>query len=60
MIICMVDATKGVGWAKECARQMASATRLGIPIFVSDFWDPHWKQNSDSVFDSGYTVRIFF
>ncbi len=20
-------------------------TRLGIPIFGSDFWNPHWKQN---------------
>jgi hypothetical protein len=26
---------------------------LGIPIFGSDFWDPHRKQNSDSVFNSG-------
>ncbi len=25
---------------------------LGIPIFTSDFWDPHRKQNSNSVFDS--------
>jgi hypothetical protein len=33
---------------------------LGIPIFGSDFWDPHWKQNSDSVFDSGDSGWIFF
>jgi hypothetical protein len=26
---------------------------LGIPIFGSDFWDPHCEQNSDSSFDSG-------
>jgi hypothetical protein len=25
---------------------------LGIPIFGSNFWDPHRKRNSDSVFDS--------
>jgi hypothetical protein len=35
-------------------------TRLGIPIFGSDFWDPHWKRNSDSVFDSKDSSRIFF
>jgi hypothetical protein len=34
---------------------------LGIPIFGSDFWDPHRKQNSDSVFDSKDSGRkIFF
>ena len=33
---------------------------LGIPIFGSDFWDPHRKQNSDSVFDSEDSGRIFF
>jgi hypothetical protein len=27
-------------------------SRLGNPIFGSDFWDPHQKRNSDSVFDS--------
>jgi hypothetical protein len=35
--------------------------RLGIPIFGSNFWDPHRKRNSDSVFnskDSGW--KIFF
>jgi hypothetical protein len=35
-------------------------TRLGIPIFGSNFWDPHWKRNSDSVFDSKDSSRIFF
>jgi hypothetical protein len=34
--------------------------RLGIPIFGSDFWDPHWKQNSDSVFNSEDFGQIFF
>ena len=34
--------------------------RLGIPIFGSNFWDPHCKQNSDSVFDSEDSGRIFF
>jgi hypothetical protein len=34
---------------------------LGIPIFASDFWDPHCKQNSDSVFDSKDSGwKIFF
>ncbi len=36
-----------------------SGARLGIPIFGSDFWDPHRKQNSDSVSDSGYSGQIF-
>jgi hypothetical protein len=35
-------------------------TWLGIPIFGSDFWHPHWKQNSDSIFDSEDSGRIFF
>jgi hypothetical protein len=34
--------------------------RLGIPIFGSDFWDPHRKRDSDSVFDSEDSGRIFF
>jgi hypothetical protein len=34
---------------------------LGISIFGSDFWDPHCKQNSDSVFDSEDSGwKIFF
>jgi hypothetical protein len=33
---------------------------LGILIFGSDFWDPHHKWNSDSVFDSKDSGRIFF
>jgi hypothetical protein len=33
---------------------------LGIPIFGSDFWDPHRKRNSNSVFDSKDSGRIFF
>jgi hypothetical protein len=37
-----------------------ATTRLGIPIFGSDFWDPHRKQNSVSVFDSKDYGRIFF
>ncbi len=34
-------------------------TWLGIPIFGSDFRDPHQKRNSDSVFVSGDSSRIF-
>ncbi len=34
--------------------------RLGIPIFCSDFWDPHRKWNSDSVFDSKDSSRTIF
>ena len=34
---------------------------LGIPIFGSNFWDPHRKRNSDPVFDSEDSGRkIFF
>ncbi len=33
---------------------------LRIRIFGSNFWDPHWKQNSNSVFDSGDSGWIFF
>ncbi len=33
---------------------------LGIPIFGSNFWDPHRKRNSDFVFDSEDSVWIFF
>jgi hypothetical protein len=34
------------------ARQVEMDPRLEIPIFGSNFWDPHWKQNSGSVSDS--------
>jgi hypothetical protein len=34
--------------------------RLGIPIFGSDSWDPHQKQNSNSICDSGNSGWIFF
>ncbi len=37
-----------------------ASSRLGIPIFGSHFWDPHWKRNSDSVFDCGDSGWIFF
>jgi hypothetical protein len=33
---------------------------LGIPIFASDFWDPHWKRDSDPVFDSKDSGWFFF
>jgi hypothetical protein len=39
---------------------MKKTTRLGIPIFGSDFWDPHCKRNSNSVFDSKDSSGIFF
>jgi hypothetical protein len=32
---------------------------LGIPIFGSDFWDPHCKRNSDSIFNSKDSDRNF-
>jgi hypothetical protein len=35
-------------------------TWLGIPIFGSDSWDPHWKRNSNFVSESGYSSRFFF
>ena len=34
--------------------------RLGIPIFGSDFWDPHQKRNSGSVSDSEDSGRKIF
>ncbi len=45
-------------WKVRCIPGLLS--RLGIPIFGSDFWDPHWKRNSNSVFDSENSGRIFF
>ncbi len=33
---------------------------LGILIFGSDFWDPHWKWNYDSIFDSEDSGRKIF
>ncbi len=33
---------------------------LGIPIFGSDFWDPNWKQNSNSIFNPGNSGRFIF
>ncbi len=37
-----------------------SQSWLGIPIFGSNFWDPHCKQNSDSIFYSKDSGWIFF
>jgi hypothetical protein len=33
-------------------RDRKALSWLGIPIFGSNFWDPHWKQNTDSILDS--------
>ncbi len=41
-----------INWEPVC--------RLGIPIFGSNFLDPHQNQISNSVSDSGYSGRIFF
>jgi hypothetical protein len=38
----------------------ALAAWLGIPSFGSDFWDPHWKRNFNSIFDSKDSSRNFF
>ncbi len=35
-------------------------TRLGIPILGSNFWDPHWRRNSDSDDYSKDSGWIFF
>ena len=40
-------------------RSAPQPARLGIPIFSSDFWDPHWKQNSNSIFDSEDVGKFF-
>jgi hypothetical protein len=46
-----------IGW-NQGTRQITSL--LGIPIFGSDFWDPHWKRNSDFIFDSKDSGGNFF
>jgi hypothetical protein len=33
---------------------------VGNSDFRSEFRDPHWKQNSDSVFDSEDSGQVFF
>ncbi len=51
------------GGCKEGTNTAGKATlraRLGIPIFGSDFWDPHWKRNFDSVFDIKDSGQNFF
>jgi hypothetical protein len=45
--------------AIRTAHSWPKKTWLGIPIFGSDFWDPHQKRNSDSVFDSGDSSQFF-
>jgi hypothetical protein len=47
--VCIHSAGDVVSWRIWGRRGMA---RLGIPIFGSDFWDPHRKRNSGSVSDS--------
>jgi hypothetical protein len=42
------------------AKLPSLATWLGIPIFGSNFWDPHCKRNFDSVFDSKVSGHFFF
>jgi hypothetical protein len=50
----------GMAVARLGAVVVAVAVALVVNSNVgSNFWDPHWKWNSDSVFDSGY-VRISF
>ncbi len=39
---------------------IATETRLGIPIFGSNFWDPHRKWNPDPIYDSEDSGRKFF
>ncbi len=50
---------KAVPWEGTGATSNFGA-RLGIPIFGSDFWDPHRKQNSGSVSDSEDSGRRNF
>jgi hypothetical protein len=44
---------------RVCAAH-ARTTWLGIPIFGSNSWYPHWKRNSNFVSDSGNSGWIFF
>jgi hypothetical protein len=43
-----------------CQMMLDLVTWLGIPIFGSDFWDPHRKRNFNFVFDSKDSGWIFF
>ncbi len=38
----------------------AHIARLGILIFGSNFWDPQWRQNSNSVYDSEDSGHFYF
>jgi hypothetical protein len=42
------------------AKMPHNMPRLGILIFGSNFWDPHQKWNSDSIFDSEDSDLDFF
>jgi hypothetical protein len=56
------SAEKGVmkWWEEPSAKHLPTTSWLGIPIFGSDFWDPHWNWNSNSIFDSKDSGWIFF
>ncbi len=53
------DADKALP-AAVAAAHASLLSRLGIPIFGSDFWGPHRRRNSNSVYDSEDSGRIFF
>ncbi len=46
-------------WEVSLQKDKGNLARLGITIFGSDFWDPHRKRNSNSVFDSEDSIWNF-
>jgi hypothetical protein len=52
--------TQSMGALKNVWNSPHLDTRLGIPIFGSNFWDPHRKRNFDPVYDSKDSGRNFF
>ncbi len=55
---CKIPGYKYLVWYSKKA--ITNITRLGILISGSNFWDPHWRRNSDSVYNSEDSGRIFF
>jgi hypothetical protein len=58
----LVVNAKLMAWRWSDARIIidgSSCAWLGIPIFGSNFWDPHWKQISDPFLIPKILVGIF-
>jgi hypothetical protein len=55
-----MESARATANGKGTLTVMATPTWLRIPNFSSDFWDPHRKRNSDSVFDTEESSRNYF